>query len=219
MEEVRRKASRGTFVTQRGNRNISLGKLTTSLRAHFLILAEEEYKDRSGTDFLPKKLDELITSVTQVNTSLLHEMAAADIATVTKIIWHGIASETLVSEQLMYPLASEQNSMAFEDIRFALGIDDLTMLHEKYHAGVMASLRISVFLIDAYLDRVHEEWVLPGAGFVTSELAHLILEYADREESILEYLKDRRVISDEVDTEHLRGYLNAASPSLADGHL
>jgi hypothetical protein len=219
MEEIRRKANRGIFVTQRGNRNIVLGKLITSLRAHFAVLAEEEYKDRSGTDFLPKKLDELITSLTQVNTTLLHEMAAADIATVTKLIWHGIGNETLVSEQLMYPLDSDQNSTAFEDIRHALGVDDLTTLHEKYHAGVMASLRTSVFLIDAYLDRVHEEWVLPDAGFVTADLAHLILEHADREATILEYLKDRRVLSDEVDTEHLRGYLNAASPSLADGHL
>jgi hypothetical protein len=83
---------------------------------------------------------------------------------------------------------------------------------EQYE-GVKAALGVSVAARNISMRRgAPPDSPRPDEGYVTEEVVGLILQHADREAEIINYMMDRDVFSTEIDVAYLTMFLEEQRP-------
>lgn len=171
--------------------------------------------DGAENEFLAQRVDGIMYQLHRASTYFLNEISAVPSDHVFNTIYAGIDDETRTLEYLLF----SPSDVAILDIRKALGIKTLLDAPLDQRKGLRTALNVSHTIRFIYSQRPNVNLDLPPlAGYVTAEVLPVILQYPDREEAIISYVRDRKLISDEIIPAHLEEYLSGTAP-LAEGML
>jgi hypothetical protein len=159
---------------------------------------------RPNTDnVLTDKINEAISMLPMYSARLLVELSALDAEQLVRVLMQGSKDETLIREYMMH----FPNNRAIMCVRRALGLENLLTEDEELRRGITAAMYISHY---CYVMKVQRRGLAapePENGYLTPEVARLIVAHPDREPDFRTFMEERELYSDEVNVEHLREYI------------
>lgn len=180
-----------------------------------LITFTKELVDGAENEFLTQRVNDIMSILKRSSTYFLNEVSAVPSDHLFNTIYAGIEDETRTLEYLLF----SPSDAAILDIRKALGIGTLLNAPLEHRKGIRVALNVSHAIRFVYSQRPNVNTDLPPlAGYVTAEVLTVILKHPDREEAITGYVRDRKLVSDEISPQHLEEYLSGTAP-LAEGML
>lgn len=190
-------------------------ELLETIKGGLTTFTEELLLDGAEIRFLTKRVDEIMSHLQRASTYFLNEITVVPSDKIYNTLAHGIEDEKLILEYLLL----SPSKAAILDIREALGVDSLIDAPLEQREALRAALYISHAIRFMHSQRPNVALDIPPlAGYVTADVLAVILKHPDRGEAILDYVKERDLISDEVDPDRLTEYLNGPS-ALAAGTL
>lgn len=125
--------------------------------------------------------------------------------------------KTLLREFAKYKLDSRHvrrgGRYVFETVREVTGAANLYDCTEAEREQYQALMEVTV--ASGEIEYHHD----PDAVHMTSELAEIVTSHLDQKDDIVRYIKERRVITRDVDMDHLRDYLTDIHRSVGEGFL
>lgn len=171
--------------------------------------------DGAENEFLAGRVEEIMSRLQHASTLFLIEITVIPSDNLFNTIFGGIDDETRTLEYLLF----SPSDVAIMDIRKALGVETLLDAPLEQREGLRTALAVSHAIRFVNSQRPDTDPARPPrAGFVTAAVLAVILQYPDREEAIVSYVRDRNLVSDEIVPEHLDEYLSGTAP-LAEGML
>lgn len=190
-------------------------ELLETIKRGLMTFTEERLLEGAEIRILAKRVDEIMAHLQRASTYFLNEIAVVPSDKIYNTLSAGIDDEKLILEYLLF----SPSKAAILDIRKALGVGYLIDAPLEQREALRAALYISHAIRFMHSQRPNVALDIPPlAGYVTADVLAVILQHPDRGDSILDYVKERNLISDEVDPGRLTEYLNGPS-ALAAGTL
>lgn len=187
-------------------RAAALDQITTGIR-DFIKRQEEANGPMTKTTL--DRIDKLIVDLSHASTFFLTKICHIEPREIITNLMDGIEDEGLQLDYFLYSPFHE----AVMDIRATLGVPNLISTGPERYEGVKAALSVSFEARNISMRRgAPPDSPRPDEGYVTKEVAGLILKYPDRESDIIDYMVGRNVISTEVDVAHLTMFLEEQRP-------
>lgn len=160
---------------------------------------------------------EQLTSYNDRTLALLLDAFGTDPNGLIRILLESVGideADTFIRERIRYPITIGATSLgtgkAYRDARECLGTPDMSVLPSDKEDGVRAVLTVCAFWGNR--SEGDEGWMEP-------QLASLLMEMPDRENDIIDYIKERKVALKELNVPHLREALATDIKSLSSGVL
>lgn len=193
-------------------RTAALDEITTGIRD---LVKQQEEANGPLTKTTLDWIDKLIVDLNHASTFFLSKIRHIEAKEIVTNLMDGIDDENLQLDYFLYSPFHE----AVMDIRATLGVPDLVSTGPERYEGVKAALSVSFEARNISMRRgAPPDSPRPDEGYVTKEVAELILKHPDRESDIIGYMVERNVISTEIDVENLTMFVNGERP-LAGGIL
>ena len=129
----------------------------------------------------------------------------------------GDNSEILIQELGKYRIDSRHvrrgTRYIFDTVRTVTGAANLYDCTESERARYQALLEVTTD--SGEIERLHD----PEAVHMTSELAEVVTSHLDQKDDIIRYIKERKVITRDLDMSHLTEYLADIHRSVGEGFL
>lgn len=203
---------------------------------------------RNLNDFLKGSVDAALEKINSYSLDTLERLieASSDAKSATSLVNVSVSGETNFRAYLNFrncDIDTSHVDLILDNVRSSTGLDDLAELDFGSEAHDLASTVIKVASEShtrrskAHYEKKKDEdssgiyrtmrsdrsleWYRAQQTLtkMTRDLAEVIVDNPDRVDDILDYMSDRDIIPEDVDSGHLRLHLSNASSSLSSGIL